>query len=622
MPSASQPKISPDGKSIAYVTTIMGGRKSVVAHSMTEMKKDRTMVLPPIDEADISDFTWANDDTLLVTYSFYGGNFLYKGNKIEQTRLVAASFGQQAFNLVKASRDQKRSYGGKTSIAATQSNIIDMLPSDPDHILLALDDDLDGDPDVRKINVYTGKYTIVQRGRSKVVEWLTDNQGVPVLGFDTYAKNTTVYIHKSKRDTWSEAAIIELLDSGYNPVDIYEDGNSALFYTVNRYGREALGRFSLETGKLLEWVYSNKKYDVQGLYYSDMTGEVSGTAYMDTTYRQVFLGGKEKKVLAALNKAMPNSQNILLSSDKTGTLWMAAVESPTLTPMIVSLNVTTGVMGTFVDQYEEIDDAHIAPTKKYDVRMRDDLEIEAYVTTPLGREAQNLPTIIMPHGGPSARDDDSFDPEAQMLANRGYIVIKPNFRGSDGYGVPFEMMGNQQWGGTMQDDVTDTARWAIETGLADPKRMCIVGGSYGGYAAMMAAVNTPDLFACAVSLNGVVDLPLLWTDDAKFIWYQEMRDSIGERRSDLKEISPYHRADEIKIPVLLVAAKDDARVNYKHSQRMFKRMKKKKQDVTYLQLKSGGHSVDVNEERARYFSTLETFLAKHIGGARFKQASR
>jgi dipeptidyl aminopeptidase/acylaminoacyl peptidase len=614
MPLISQPQLSPDGKSVAYIRTAIDNRKTVIAHPIAggTPGPDSTIVLPAIKKADVSWFKWANNDTVLVAYSSYRHNNFYKGKKVEQTRLVSASYGKSAFNLVKPSHAQRRVFVGRMSFAAIQSNIINMLVNDPKHILLAIDDDMDGTSDIRKINVYTGEYSTVQGGAPTIASWLTDTNGTPILGYNSYAGETALFIHETKRDIWSASAITNLLDADYIPIDIHPDGNSAIFYAVNQYDRKAIGRFSLLTGNLIEWVFSNDKYDAQGVFRSDMTGHVIGAYFYDTALKQVFMPGREHQVLSALNKAMPKTNNILRTSDKTGNLWLASLEGPHTVPRVVSLNVATGEMGELAKLYPDIRDEHVSPTQKYNVTMRDDLVIEAYVTMPLGREAKNLPTVILPHGGPWSRDDESFDPEAQMLANRGYLVIKPNFRGSDGYGVKFEQMGKRQWGGTMQDDVTDTARWAIETGLADPARLCIVGGSYGGYAALLGAVKTPDLFACAVSVNGVVDLPLLWTDDAKFIWYRQMRDSIGENRSDLKKISPYHRAEEIKIPVMLVAAKDDNRVNYKHSKRMYKKLNKLKKPVQYIELKSGGHSIDVDEERARYFTALESFLAEHL----------
>ncbi|MEM7568801.1 MAG: alpha/beta fold hydrolase, partial [Pseudomonadota bacterium] len=549
-------------------------------------------------------------------YSFYGKNYLYRGNKLDQTRLVSGSFGGEVTNLVKPSRDQRqRGIDGKVAFAANQSDIIDMLPNDPEHILLAIDDRVDGNgyPNVRKINVRAGDYTVSQRAKKEIYDWLTDKDGTPLLGYGTYVDPPKVYIHKSKRDIWSQTAITALIDKSYYPIDLHEDGKTAIFTAKNEKGRRSLGRFDLTNGELVEWLYSNPFYDIDDLYYSQVNGRLVGTGYVDTVSRQIFMEGTEKNVLQSFNEQFPNTSNRLLSSDEEGRLWLISTDGGQSTPKIYAYDALTGGASVLADLYENIEDEDVAPVKAHRVMMRDGLVIEVYVTNPVGRGKGPLPTIMMPHGGPRDRDTAEFDYMAQLFANRGYRVIQPNFRGSTGYGSRFTSLAYRAWGGAMQDDVTDTAKWAIEQGYTDPERICIVGWSYGGYAAMMGTVKTPDLYTCAVSINGVIDLPMLWTDDRKFIWYRDMRESIGENRSDLKEISPFHQADKTKIPVLLVASKDDDRVSYRHSKRAYKALKKKKVDVTYIELKSGGHSVDVDAERITMFKGIDAFLAKHLG---------
>jgi len=172
----------------------------------------------------------------------------------------------------------------------------------------------------------------------------------------------------------------------------------------------------------------------------------------------------------------------------------------------------------------------------------------------------------------------------------------------------------------MQDDVTDTALCGTRENLIDRERICIVGWSSGGYAALMGAVKTPDLFTCAVSINGVADLPMLWTSDGrKFIGGKEWRKSIGENREDLAEISPYGRADEIKIPIMLIAAKDDARVDYKHSKKMYKALKKQRKKVQYIELKSGGHSINVDNERIKFMAAMGKFIDRQLAGGQGRQ---
>lgn len=619
LPFVFSPKLSPNGKFVAYISTAFSGRKSLLAHPVSGLEKGKTMFLPHVKQADISSFVWANDDVLLVTYSYYGPNSLYRSIQLEQTRLVAASLKDGSYNLIKASKDQKRKFrdsrtgqSSNTAFSAIQSNIVDLLPDDPEHILLAIDDDLDGDIDIRKIEVATGDYSVIQKGRKGIYRWLTDQNNEPALGYSVYAMKPSLFITREKQEQWSYDGIYALLENEAFPVEIYDDGNSALFSALNEHGRRSLGRFDLTNGALIEWVYSNPSYDIADIYQSDITRRVNGTGYYDTEFRQVFLSGKEKSVLKFVNESFPQASNTLISSDRGGNLWMVRSRTDRGTPKVFTVDWRAKRIAQFIDQREDIEDEDVAPVSMHTVTMRDGLEIEVYVTTPIGRGGANLPTVLLPHGGPWARDSSSFDVWAQFFANRGYLVLQPNFRGSTGYGVAFEDLGDQAWGAEMQDDLTDTVHWAVSENLTDEKRVCIVGGSYGGYAALMGVVKTPDQFQCAISINGVADVPLLWNDEANFLWSERMRELIGESRKNTKTISPYHRADEITKPVLLIAAKDDWRVNYKHSKKMYKRLRSQGKTVKYLQLKTGGHGVDVDAERILWFKAMDSFLAEHL----------
>lgn len=618
LPIVSSPSLSPDGKSIAYLTAHKTGRNMLIAHPIGGMTKNRTIVVQHQKNADVTDFVWANDERILVTFSLYGINDAYIGRKIEQTRLISSGFDGKTFNLVKPSREQERKARDPAThitarrpqgvLAQRQSNIIDMLYADPERILLAVDEDVDGDPDIRSIEVSTGVFKTVKTGREDILRWLTNGAGDPVLGYGTHKVRPHLFLDKSVSEIWSYDAIYELLDNGSTPRDIHEDGKSAYFYTTNQSGRSALARFDLTNGDFISWVYTNPNYDMTRYVRSKITNRIIGAHYSDTVSRQVFVDGLEQKILKAANQALPGTNNQIISSDRAGKLFLILSQAPRKTPRLYAFDMRAKALTIFTAPYEQIKDEHVASVEKHVVKMRDGLEIEVYVTMPIGRGAKNLPAIMLPHGGPASRDTADFDIWAQFFANRGYVVLQPNFRGSTGYGRKFSSLSDEAWGRGMQDDVTDSTQWAIDSGLIDARRICIVGGSYGGYAALMGAVKTPDLFQCAISMNGVADLPMMWTKDGNFIGGKEWRKGIGENRAELKDISPYHRAAEIKIPVLLVAAKDDARVDFRHSKKMYRKLRKLKQPAEYVELKSGGHSVDVNDERVKWFAAMGTFV--------------
>jgi len=270
-------------------------------------------------------------------------------------------------------------------------------------------------------------------------------------------------------------------------------------------------------------------------------------------------------------------------------------------------------MDSFVELRPGLDPDLLAFSKPIAYRARDRLEIPGYLLLPRGSDGKNLPAVILPHGGPHVRDSRAFNYMAQFIASRGYAVLQPNFRGSSGYGPRFHQAGIRQWGGRMQDDLTDGVKWMVEQGIADPNRVCIVGGSYGGYAAAMGAIKTPDLYQCAVSINGVLDLPRLVSDDKKMIGGKSWIKGMGLEGAKLKEVSPYHRAAEITIPMLLIQARDDTRVHDDQATRMAKAMTKNNKAKEVVMIDFGGHALNHSGSRKIALTKIEAFLAEHIG---------
>jgi dipeptidyl aminopeptidase/acylaminoacyl peptidase len=257
----------------------------------------------------------------------------------------------------------------------------------------------------------------------------------------------------------------------------------------------------------------------------------------------------------------------------------------------------------------------MAPVRRIEYQARDGVTIHGLLTVPRGLEAKSLPAVLLPHGGPLAHDSLQFDWIAQFLANRGYVVLQPNFRGSSGYGIAFERAGDRQWGRSMQDDVTDGAQWLIQQGIADATRMAIVGGSYGGYAALMGAVKTPDLFRCAVSLNGVSDLVALLTSDTGGFKDELIARHIGDPSADrdmLEAVSPIRQIDKIKVPVLLLHAKDDLRVDPDQSRRMLDALQKAGKPSKFVAIESGEHWLLNEAGRTQFLTALEEFLAANM----------
>ena len=252
-----------------------------------------------------------------------------------------------------------------------------------------------------------------------------------------------------------------------------------------------------------------------------------------------------------------------------------------------------------------------APVKSVRYNARDGLSIEAVVTLPAGREARNLPLILLPHGGPSARDDESWDWMAQFLANRGYAVIQPNYRGSTGYGTAFEEKGQGQWGLAMQDDLNDAVDWMVQQGMADPKRVCIVGGSYGGYAAMRGAQRDGGRFRCAISYAGVSDISWMISYNSQFLNSNRTKAWYKTQVPDLKSVSPINYASAFSTPILLMHGKMDRRVPVKQSREMAEKLKAAGKTYRYVEQPKGDHFFSRQEDRLQFLQEMEAFLKQY-----------
>ena len=280
-------------------------------------------------------------------------------------------------------------------------------------------------------------------------------------------------------------------------------------------------------------------------------------------------------------------------------------------------DATTGSLTKLVDVAPWLKEDQLAHMKPIEYQSRDGLTIHGYLTLPLGREAKNLPVVINPHGGPWFRDTWGFNPEVQFLANRGYAVLQMNFRGSTGYGRKFWEASFKQWGQKMQDDITDGVQWLVKQGIADPKRVAIYGGSYGGYATLAGVTFTPDLYAAAVDYVGVANMftfmktiPPYWKP-----FLDQMHAMVGDPEKDkalLEAASPVMHADKIKTPLFVAQGAHDPRVNKAESDQMVAALKKRGVDVEYMVKENEGHGFHNEENRFDFYEAMEKFLAKYL----------
>jgi dipeptidyl aminopeptidase/acylaminoacyl peptidase len=273
----------------------------------------------------------------------------------------------------------------------------------------------------------------------------------------------------------------------------------------------------------------------------------------------------------------------------------------------------------------ELDKYTLAPMKPVTIKTRDGLDMICYLTVPVGVEPKNLPMILDVHGGPWGRDQWGLHPEHQWLANRGYAVLSVNYRGSAGFGKKFLHAGDKEWAGKMHDDLIDAVNWAIKEGIADPKQVAIYGGSYGGYAALVGATFTPDVFACAVDIVGPSNLvtllksiPPYW-EPMKKIFVLRVGDPDKDKEF-LESRSPLFKADQIKIPMLIAQGAHDPRVKQAEAEQIVAAIRKAGKPVEYMLFEDEGHGFARPENRLKFYAAAENFLAKHLKGGRAEPA--
>ncbi len=359
--------------------------------------------------------------------------------------------------------------------------------------------------------------------------------------------------------------------------------------------------------------------DIDEAITDEWTGRVIGSEWTGDKPETKYFDPQRQALQSGLEGAFAGSSVRIASWDQSKNTVIVSVNGPRQPETYYFLDRTTHQTKVLSQTYPELKESDLGEMKSYPYKARDGLDIPAYLTLPPGKAPKNLPLIVLPHGGPDVRDYLSFNWMAQFLANRGYAVLQPNYRGSSGYGKKFTDLGSGQWGFKMQDDITDGVRKVIGDGIADPKRVCIVGGSWGGYAALAGATFTPDLYACAVSWAGISDLPLLLGSDIRdsggahsqmaLMLLKEM----GSDTARLAEVSPARHADMVKCPILLMHGKNDTTVELVQSKKMNEALLAARKQVEFITFEGEDHYFALADTRIRFLKEMERFLKQHIG---------
>jgi len=606
--STSGLKLSPDGTQVAHFLPYKGRQMVVIK----PIRGGKPVFVPQADNAEISWFRWANDNRIILSYGFTDK----RGTVItRETRLYAIDANGENFRGLVKPKKRKLSLNrfGVESMVAQSPFIIDWLRDDPDHILVSLDGDQDGQNEVRRVNINTGKFKEIFKGKRGIQRYRTDQQNEIRLARGYYMSQFNKLYKSPITNQWRNIEKTSWGDKGFDLVDFTEDPKIAYARGKNEYGREALYKIDLETDKILEPVFSHEKVDFDQIIDHPVSDKPVGVEYTVDKTEIVYFDKKMRIIQKTVDRALPDTVNRIVSIQPEKKHYLIYAQSDVEPGAYLLLDMTEKTLNYISETMPGIAPEDMSPVKAVSYKSRDGVDIPAYLTIPKGKEAKNLPMVVLVHGGPQSRYDQMFHYIVQFLASRGYAVLQPNFRGSTGYGHEFAKAGEHQWGGVMQDDVTDGTNWLIEQAIADPGKVCIAGSSYGGYAAAMGLIKTPDLFACGISISAVLNMPDLIAFDKKFIGGKSWTKTMGLKGANPKTVSPYHRADEITAPILIIHAKDDHRIRYSQAKSMAKKLKKLKKDVTFVTLEDGDHNLDTETSRITQLTAIEKFLQKHIG---------
>jgi len=476
--------------------------------------------------------------------------------------------------------------------------------------------------DVYKVDARTGKGEKFETGSPNTVNWIADSSGQLRLRVDEDERGgSRVFARFAGSNDWNLVHDSSSLDDPSRVLSFVAVGTQpdiAYVITPNGGDKDAVYEFNLRSKSLGRLVFQHSKVDVAGVALDSNTDQAIGTSYTVDYPTVEYFDPGYMQMQADLSATFPSEHVSIVSASNDKKKFVARVEgeqNPTGTYYLVDM--TEPSIAKIGARYGSISAADIGQVKAITYQARDGLTIPAYLTLPPGSSAKKLPLVVMPHGGPRARDTAAFDPWAQFLASRGYAVLQPNFRGSTGFGSKFLEAGRQKWGLEMQNDLSDGVKHLIDNGTADGSKVCIVGWSYGGYAAMAGLTLTPDYYQCGVAGAGISDLLLFIGDrrrrseGAARFWAEDIGSTISDR-DRLIATSPIKQVHRIRAPLLLIHTKEDVVVPLRQSSMMAKAMREAGKQVEYIELEGDDHWLSKASTSKRVLRELEVFLAKHL----------
>jgi dipeptidyl aminopeptidase/acylaminoacyl peptidase len=624
LPTITDVNLSPSGAEIAWADRSSVEAYVVIVDLASNSVKHRISIGT---DYKLRDLAWSDDDTLLITLSQTHRDNVPGGHKREIWRTLAIDFASGKGHALLMTSGARQLVTGaellawhtakpKTVIMTTLDFDANVFRKEVGSRIASTRGQSGWTVNLYEVDTLTGKGKVIEQGSAYTEAWVVDKGGRCIARSDWNPAASTYRVLAKDGTAWREI-YTRNGRSDMTLEGVSADGTAVIAVGANESGRRVLWKIPLD-GSGIKVLYENPDSDVGSVIADRFDGSTVGVSLGGLDQNVHWFDKQAEARFNTVARAFKDRQVWVYGRSADGRRVLARVESPShpATYYLVDFNRRTA--DTVGDEYPALNDAALGEVRPIRYAARDGTSIPAYLTLPPNVEAKNLPLVVLPHGGPESQDEYGFGWWPQFLATRGYAVLQPQFRGSTGYGDAFRRAGYHQWGLLMQDDVTDGVRSLIQQGIANPRRVCIVGGSYGGYAALAGAAFTPDLYRCAISVNGVSDLPRMlgWAkehfgdeSDAVYYW----KDSIGTVfEKNVIERSPVNAADRIQIPILLLHGVDDSTVPIAQSESMARELTKNHKTVTLVKLPGEDHWLSRGETRLRVLTEIEKFLAENL----------
>jgi dipeptidyl aminopeptidase/acylaminoacyl peptidase len=622
--------LSPSGR---YLAARSGapGRRTVLA--VIDLQQNTLKVVAGFRDADIGHVTWVNDERLAfdLTDREVGPRDTYLGAGLFAVNRDGSNMRQLADRRGEEFVSEATGFAAK-KILPWSTFLIGQDGAQDSEWLYVSSYDFDDDGHVRNVNLLrlntlTGQSSVVQRP-ARVDGWMLDHQGKPRLAMGHERDQTTLYYLDPAGDKWRPLVSYRSYTGSkgsFSPLGFGADGT---LYVTARRGKDtlALYAFDYQAGKVQdEALIETPGYDFEGSLVANRA-KLLGVRYETDAQASIWFDPAMKALQEKIDKLLPSTVNMVSVAASPDAPWVLVRSYSDVQPAVYMLyNVQSGTLNKVGEARPGIDARRMASQEVLRYKARDGLDIPALLTIPAGTpKGAKLPMVVLVHGGPYVHGSSwGWSAQTQFLASRGYAVLEPAFRGSTGFGARHFVAGWKQWGLKMQDDIADGTRWAIAKGIADPKRICIAGASYGGYATLMGLVKDPDLYRCGVDWVGVTDIQLLYdghwsfksdmSDEWKSYGMPEMVGDPVKDAAQLAATSPLQQAARITQPLLMAYGGVDHRVPMYHGRKFYDAVTRTNKQVEWIEYQDEGHGWSLPKNRIDFWGRVETFLDKQIG---------